>query len=167
MTNQPVAIFRCNQTTPVELAEELLSISAEYNNAKILVENNNVGVVTNQQLPGSLLWTDSAGKYWTTNLTNKRMMFEELRESIRTGYLNQIDSVTLSEIRSIKLDKHNNLVLTRANGAHCDSAVALALALQCLKIVRLPTKPYLPDFIKARKAHRIIEGATAQKARRY
>lgn len=166
-TAQPVAIFRCNQTTPVELAEELLSISAEYGNAKILVESNNVGIVVLQQLPGGLLWTDSAGKWWTTNLTNKRMMFEELREGIRTGYINNLDNITISELRSIKLDKHNNLVLTRANGSHCDSAVALALALQCLKIVRLPTRPYLPDFIKARKASRIIENATAQKARRY
>ena len=95
-TAQPVAIFRCNQTTPVELAEELLSISAEYGNAKILVESNNVGIVVLQQLPGGLLWTDSAGKWWTTNLTNKRMMFEELREGIRTGYINNLDNITIS-----------------------------------------------------------------------
>ena len=166
-TNQPVAIFRCNQTTPVELAEELLNIASEFNNAKILIENNNVGIVVNQQLPGGMLWTDSAGKFWTTNLTNKRLMFEELRESIRTGYINQIDNITISELRSIKLDKHNNLVLTRANGAHCDSAVALALALQCLKIVRLPTKPYLPDWVKSRKADKIISSAIGLGTRRY
>ena len=68
---------------------------------------------------------------------------------------------------SIKLDNKYNISLTRANGAHADSAVALALAYQCLKSVRLPTKPFLPDWVKARKADRIINTANALNIRRY
>jgi hypothetical protein len=166
-TGQPVAIFRCNQTTPTELAEELFSISQEYNGAKILVENNNVGVVVNQCLGGSNLWKTSDDKFWTTTAINKRVMFEELKEAIRTGTIYQLDSITLSELRSIKLDNKYNISLTRANGAHADSAVALALAYQCLKSVRLPTKPFLPDWVKARKAERIINTANALNIRRY
>lgn len=166
-SGQPVAIFRCNQTTPTELAEELFSISQEYNGAKILVENNNVGVVVNQCLGGSNLWKTSDDKFWTTTAINKRVMFEELKEAIRTGTIYQLDSITLSELRSIKLDNKYNISLTRANGAHADSAVALALSYQCLKSVRLPTKPFLPDWVKARKAERIINTANALNIRRY
>lgn len=166
-TNQPVGIFRCNQTTPTELAEELFSISQEYNGAKILVESNNVGIVVLQSLQGANLWKSIEDKWWTTGAVNKRIMFEELKEAIRTGTVNQLDAITVSELRSIKLDNKYNISLTRANGAHADSAVALALAYQCLKSVRLPTKPFLPDWVKSRKAERIIENANALKARRY
>lgn len=166
-SNQPVAIFRCNNTTPTELAEELFSISQEYNGAKILVENNNVGIVVNQQLQGSNLWKTSDDKFWTTTASNKRIMFEELKEAIRTGVIHRIDSITLSELRSIKLDKHYNISLTRANGAHADSAVALALAYQCLKNVRLPSKPFLPDWVKSRKAEKIINNNNGYAIRRY
>lgn len=167
MTGQPVGIFRCNQTTPTELAEELFSISQEYNGAKILVENNNVGVVVNQCLSGANLWKSSDDKFWTTGAINKRVMFEELKEGIRTGAIYQIDGITLAELRSIKLDNKYNISLTRANGAHADSAVALALAYQCLKNVRLPTKPFLPDWVKARKAERIINNSNGSGLRRY
>ena len=166
-TGQPVGIFRCNMTTPTELAQELFSISQEYNGAKILVESNNVGIVVIQSLGGSNLWKSADDKYWTTTQTNKRVMFEELKEAIRSGTLNQIDSITLGELRSIKLDNKYNISLTRANGAHADSAVALALAYQCMKGVRLPSKPFLPQWVKERRAERIIINANALNIRRY
>ena len=166
-TYQPVGIFRCNMTTPTELAEELFSMSQEYNGAKILVENNNVGVVVNQCLGGSNLWKSSDDKFWTTTQTNKRVMFEELKEAIRSGTIYQIDSITVAELRSIKVDYKYNISLTRANGAHADSAVALALAYQCLKQVRLPSKPFLPDWVKSKKADRIINANNGSGLRRY
>lgn len=166
-TNQPVGIFRCNKTTPTELAEELFSISQEYGNAKILVEANNVGIVVLQQLAGSNLWKSSDDKNWTTTQSNKRIMFEELKEGIRTGSINTLDSVTVAELRSIKIDNKYNISLTRANGAHADSAVALALAYQCLKLVRLPTKAFLPDWVKSRKAEKIINANNGSALRRY
>lgn len=162
-----VAIFRCNMTTPTDLAQELFSISQEYNGAKILVEANNVGIVVIQSLQGCNLWKTSEDKNWTTTAQNKRVMFEELKESIRTGSINIIDTVTLGELRSIKLDKHYNISLTRANGTHCDSAVALALASQCLKSVRLPSRPMLPQWVKARNAGKIISNHQADAIRRY
>jgi hypothetical protein len=167
MTSQPVGIFRCNHTTPTDLAGELFSISQEYNNAKILVESNNVGIVVLQCLQGSNLWKSSEDKHWTTTQTNKRVMFEELKESIRTGTINQLDRIILQELRSIKIDKHYNISLTRANGAHADSAVALALAYQCMKNVRLPTKPFLPSWIHTKKARTIIDHGNGSATRRY
>ena len=167
MTHQPVGIFRCNMTTPTELAEELFSISQEYGNAKILVEANNVGIVVLQQLAGANLWKTSDDKNWTTTQSNKRVMFEELREGLRTGTINTLDSITVAELRSIKIDNKYNISLTRANGAHADSAVALALAYQGLKQVRLPTKPFLPDWIKSKKAERIINANNGSGLRRY
>jgi hypothetical protein len=167
MTNQIVGIFRCNVTTPTELADELFSISAEYNNAKILVENNGIGVVVNQCLSGSNLWRSPEDKPWNTTQTNKRIMFEELKEGIRSGKINQIDTITLAELRSIKLDKHYNISLERANGAHADSAVALALACQCLKIVKLPTKSFLPQWVKTQRSAKIVSNHSADKTRRY
>lgn len=166
-TYQPVGIFRCNTTTPTDLATELFTISKTYNNAKILVENNNIGVVVNQCLIGSNLWKTNDDKYWTTNQMNKRVAFEELKEMIRSGTLNMLDTTTLAELRSIKIDKHYNISLNRANGSHADSAVALALGIQCLKNVRLPTKSFLPDWVKSKRADRIVSNANATNARRY
>lgn len=166
-TNQPVAIFRCNKTTPTDLAGELFSISKEYNNAKILIEANHVGIVVIQCLQGTNLWKSVDDKYWNTTAQSKRIMFEELKEAIRSGVINQLDDIVLAELRSIKLDKHYNISLTRANGAHADSAVALALANQCLKNVRLPDKPFLPDWVKSRKADKIIKAGNGSAARRY
>lgn len=167
MTGQVAGIFRCNSTTPTDLAQEVFSIAQEYNGAKILVENNHVGSVVNQCLQGSNLWKTSDDKFWTTNQTNKRVMFEELKEAIRTGIINMLDTVTLAELRSIKLDKHYNISLTRANGAHADSAVALALAFQALKNVRLPTKTFLPQWVKIKSADRIVASQNGIGARRY
>lgn len=167
MTNQPVGIFRCNRTTPTELAEELFSISQEYGVAKILVEANNVGIVVLQQLEGANLWKSPEDKNWTTTQANKRIMFEELKEGLRTGSINTLDNITVAELRSIKIDNKYNISLTRANGAHADSAVALALAYQCLKQVRLPTKAYLPDWVKTRKAEKIINANNGSALRRY
>lgn len=167
MTGQPVGIFRCNTTTPTDLAGELFSISSQYNNAKILVEANNVGIVVLQCLSGSNLWKTSDDKFWTTDQRNKRVAFEELKESLRSGTLNLLDTVTLGELRSIKIDKHYNISLTRANGAHADSAMALALAVQCLKNVRLPSKPFLPQWVKNGKASKIVASASGQATRRY
>lgn len=167
MTGQIAGIFRCNKTTPVDLAGELFAISQEYNGAKILVENNNVGVVVNQQLIGANLWKSPDDKYWTTTAQNKRIVFEELKEAIRTGALHNIDTITLGELRSIKLDKHYNISLTRANGAHADSAMALALAVQCLKNVKLPTKAFLPQWVKERKAEKIVKQYNGSAIRRY
>jgi hypothetical protein len=167
MTSQPVGIFRCNHTTPTDLAGELFSISQEYNGAKILVESNNVGIVVLQCLQGSNLWKSNDDKHWTTTQGNKRVMFEELKESIRSGTINQLDHIILQELRSIKIDKHYNISLTRANGAHADSAVALALAYQCMKNVRLPTKPFLPEWVKHGKANKIISAGNGSAARRY
>lgn len=167
MTNQLVGIFRCNETTPTDLAQELFTISATYNNAKILVENNNVGVVVNQCLAGSNLWKTPDEKFWTTSQSNKRVAFEELKEGIRSGVIHQLDIVTLAELRSIKLDRHYNISLERANGAHADSAVALALAYQCLKSVRLSQREFLPGWVKANRAGRIVANAHADVCRRY
>jgi hypothetical protein len=167
MTSQPVGIFRCNHTTPTDLAGELFSISQEYNGAKILVESNNVGIVVLQCLQGSNLWKSNDDKHWTTTQGNKRVMFEELKESIRSGTINQLDHIILQELRSIKIDKHYNISLTRANGAHADSAVALALAYQCMKNVRLPSKPFLPEWVKHGKANKIISAGNGSAARRY
>tara|TARA_R110000868_G_scaffold370739_2_gene634224 strand:+ start:592 stop:2088 length:1497 start_codon:yes stop_codon:yes gene_type:complete len=167
MTGQVAGIFRCNNTTPTDLAQEVFSIAQEYNGAKILVENNHVGSVVNQCLQGSNLWKTSDDKFWTTNQNNKRVMFEELKEAIRSGTINMLDTVTLSELRSIKLDKHYNISLTRANGAHADSAVALALAFQALKNVRLPTKTFLPQWIKDRSAGKIVDRQNGSATRRY
>ena len=166
-TYQPVGIFRCNTTTPTDLATELFTISKTYNNAKILIENNNIGVVVNQCLIGCNLWKTNDDKYWTTNQMNKRVAFEELKEMIRSGTLNLLDTTTLAELRSIKIDKHYNISLNRANGSHADSAMALALGIQCLKNVRLPTKSFLPDWVKHKRADKIVSNANATNLRRY
>lgn len=170
-TYQPVLIYRSNEISPVNLAEIIINFAIEYNNALVLVESNNYGnVVLNEMhhLGYNNIWKED-GKDWITTSKSKTMMFEHLKKLIQSGYINIIDNIVYSELRGITLDDRGNIILSNVGDSHSDSAVAMALAYVCLEKVKLKEVAYLPQWIKDRKARKIIEksGVGAVSNRRY
>lgn len=170
-THQPVLIYRSNEVSPVYLAERIVDFATEYNNALVLVESNNFGnVVLNEMNHFGYhhIWKQD-GKDWITTLKSKTQMFENLKEMIQQGYLQYIDNIAYSELRAITVNDRGHIELSSSNGAHSDNAVALALAFMCLQKVRLKEVPFLPHWIKARQANRIVQnaGASIANKRRY
>jgi hypothetical protein len=169
-TYKPAAIFRSKTTSPVELAERIHRIAVEYNEALILIEENNWGLpVLNEMRHRGYykLWKDDKDRDWNTNKKTKITMFEELKALLYEGILTQVDSITYTELRSYQLDKKGLAPVVPDNlDHHGDCVIALALACQCLKKVRLSSKSFLPDFIKKRRADKIIRESLGMAERR-
>lgn len=158
-TNQQVCIWRSNKTPPVLLAHRIQELAAQYNNALVLVESNNMGAVVLRELNHlgfNNFWSDDDDNDWTTTGKSKTLMFELLKKYITSGQLNQIDSLTFSEIRAITVNDKGNIILPDTGDSHADSAVALALAIVCLESVTLPkTQKPLPSFITKARINKI------------
>ena len=170
-TGQPVYIFRSNTITPVDLAARAQEVATAYNNAKILVESNNMGgVVLNElrHLGYTNIWKTEQGHDWQTTSKTKMEMFELLKKTISAGSLIQLDNTTVAELRALTVEK-GRVVLPSNMDSHGDNAVALALAVVCLQSVKLPEKKNLPDWIISSKANRIRKnsGASVASYRRY
>ena len=164
LTNQPVYIFRSNTITPVELAVKCQEVSGRYNNAKVLVESNNMGgVVLNElrHLGFTNIWKDVNGKDWNTNIKTKTEMFENMKKTIAGGLLMDIDNITMAELRSLTVNEKGHIKIPENMASHGDSAVALALSCICLNSVRLSQKTFLPDWISRRKGDKIRQNAGA------
>ena len=171
MTSSPVAVWRSNVTEPVRLAEQIIDIGTDYNKALVLVESNNFGNVVLNQLRHdgyANLWKQD-GKDWQTTLKSKTAMFEKLKRDLQTGRIRHIDKLTHDELRSITVSERGHIELGREDGAHSDSAVALALANICLDKVKLSERHILPDWIRKRKVDKVVQewGARISQSRRY
>lgn len=170
VTYQPVAILRTNQISPAALAEELAMIATTYNKAKVLVESNGFGgVVINElrHIGYRNVWKNAKSKDWVTNAQNKPMMFEELRQAFRQGVVRICDKVTLAEIRAYFVNEKGNIDFPKGLPSHGDGVIAMALGLQCLKAVPLPTREFLPDWIKRQKRNKITDRGAGKSHRRY
>jgi hypothetical protein len=170
--NVPVCMWRSNQVTPIQLAEYIFEISEQYNSALVLVEANNYGLATINELGHqgcSRIWKED-GKDFLTTAKSKPLLFEKLKKEIQTGKISLLDSTTAAELRTIQTDDRGRIkFLDSSKEGHSDSAMALALACWCLDAVRLKDSAYLPDWILQRKAQRIKElaGAGTKAHRRY
>ena len=168
----PVAIWRANDVDPTTLAEQIIDIATEYNNALCLVESNNFGGVTLNQIRHegyNALWRGEDGKDWTTSAKSKSMGFELLRSKIQRGEMRHIDVITYDELRAITVSERGTIELPRENVGHSDSAVALMLASVCLERVKLPDIHIFPDWLKQRRIDRIVlnKGVACGPTRRY
>ena len=154
-SGQVVEIRRSREEAPVEWAETVAAASAKWNGAKVLVESNGTwgGIIVNELQHARVpQWTDSAGKYWTTNAQNKPMMLDHLKDSILRGRLLQLDSHTVGELRAFILNERGVPECPRSPLHHGDTVIALALALQCALSVKVDWGPSLPLWIKERRA---------------
>jgi len=173
MTLQPVCIFRSNMVSPVQLADYIYDMSVTYNNALVLVESNNYGLATIQELKYQgfhRFWLDAhTGKDFLTTARTKPLLFENLKKGIQTGSIHMIDNITVTELRSITVDEKGILKFGDDMDTHCDSAMAMSLAYWCLNSVKLKQSAYLPEWIIARKADRVQQsgGVSPQLHRRY
>ena len=172
-TLQPVCIYRSNTVSPVALADYIYDMSATYNNALVLVESNNYGLATIQELMHQgfyKLWKDQhTGKDFLTTAKTKPLVFENLRKGIQTGSICMIDNITATELRSITVDEKGVLKFGDDMDTHCDSAMAMALAYWCLNSVKIKQSAFLPDWIISRKADKALKtsGVSPHLHRRY
>lgn len=170
-TGQLVEIRRSRHTSPVDWATVVAECSSKWNGAKVLVESNGTYggiIITELKHMGIKLWKDSDGKDWITNAVTKPKMLNEIKERILSGQLTALDEWTYKELRSFQVDDRGMPYCPRngSMGHHGDSVIALALAVQCIDKVQVDWRPYLPDWIRARKvAEGQRQGAGAQHRR--
>jgi hypothetical protein len=171
-THQIVCVYRSNEISPAYLAERIVDFATTYNGAHVLVESNNFGnVVLNEMhhMGYNKIWKDDKGRDWITTLQSKTAMFENLKGLIQGGYISMLDNIVYSELRSITVNDRGGIELKYLDGAHSDNSVALALAYMALNKVNLPQQEYLPQWIKASKAQKIVDkgGVALASKRRY
>ena len=166
-----VAIYRSKQINPTSLARRIQEIATDYNKALVLVESNNFGnVVLNElrHLGYYNIWQQD-GKDWVTTFKSKTEMFENLKQIISEGYIRTIDMITYQELRALQVTNTGVIDVPSNMDSHGDSALAMALSYVCIHAVNLKQKPYLPNWIGARRAERTISnsGAAIGKKQRY
>jgi hypothetical protein len=171
-THQIVCVYRSNEISPAYLAERIVDFATTYNGAHVLVESNNFGnVVLNEMhhMGYNKIWKDEKGRDWITTLQSKTAMFENLKGLIQGGYISMLDNIVYSELRSITVNDRGGIELKYLDGAHSDNSVALSLAYMALDRVNLPQQEYLPQWIKDRKAQKIVDkgGVALASKRRY
>ncbi len=166
-TSQPVCIYRSNRTTPIDLAEYIVTLSEQYNNALILIEANNYGLATINEVSHQTgrLWKDPNGKDFLTTAKSKPLLFENLKKQIQDGTVHMLDSVTALELRSIQVDAKGIIKFSDLLDSHSDSAMAMTLAYWCLNDVKIKESAYLPDWIINRKVNN--QRTVHSSARRY
>lgn len=170
LTRQVVDVRRSNTMSPTEWAEVVADASRKWNNAKVCVESNGVwgGVIVTELRHMSIpQWTDEKGNYWTTNAESKPRMLEGVRDALARGQIQQLDSWTIGELRSFKIDEKGRPYAPTGGLHHGDTVIGLALALQCLLTVRVSDKPFLPQWITDRKVAEARKQGARHELRRY
>ena len=173
LTHQIVCIWRDNRTSPIELSQYIEEAAISYNNALVLVEANNYGLATINELGHNgygRLWKDHKnGKDFLTTSKSKPLLFENMKKFIQQGYIQILDNITLLELRSLTIDQKGIIKFADNIDSHSDNAMAFALALWCLNDVNVKPRAYLPDWIVSRKGDNIRQkaGAGVSNHRRY
>lgn len=165
-----VDVRRSNQHTPTEWAAVVADRSAYWKSAKVLTESNGTWggvIITELKHMGIPLWKCDEGRDWTTNAANKPTMLEELKDKLGTGALTMLDSWTVGELRTFKIDERGRPFCPVGGVHHGDTVIALALAMQCAKKVSVPDRPFLPEWIMQRRAERMRNRGAQKEFRRY
>lgn len=153
LTGKPVYIYRSNLVPATKLAERIMATSIKYNNALTAIESNNYGsaVLLKLEEMGFRSFWKVEGKHWTTTSKTKIKMHEDLRMAILNGYIHALDSITITELRSLVVTKHNYAPTSgRNSNGHGDNTIALALAYQIQQSLpkKAPRKSFLPIDIQ-------------------
>jgi hypothetical protein len=158
-TYNPVMIYRSRHIAPAPLARRIQEIATDYNGALVLIESNNFGnVVLNElrHLGYYNIWKEN-DKDWNTTSKSKTEMFENLKALLSEGYIGSIDMITYSELRALQLTDRGLIDIPENMDGHGDNAIAIALAYVCIAKVQMKHKPFLPNWIHAKKVSRAIQ----------
>jgi hypothetical protein len=170
-TYQPVALWSSNQVPIHELAERLEHIAWEYGGAKILIEENGIGLSLLTEMVNRgyhNLWKNPKNnKWWNTNWKTKWVLMEDWKEACRQGVCRDIDRFTVQEMRGFYLNDRGNIDYPENLPTHGDRVIAHALAFQCLKSVTLPHRLFLPDWVRHDRATRIGKKYAFHNKKRY
>ena len=132
-TMQPVYTERNNRITPAAWAHRAIQVASRYNQALMLAESNNHGhafLLEVSHCGYRQQWRAPGGKPWVTTLQSKLEAFDTLRESLQV--VKVMDRVSWMELRSLTIPA-GKVAPEAPNGAHDDSAMAMALAYRCLR----------------------------------
>jgi len=170
-TGQVVETRRSNSIPPIEFSEIIAEASAKWNGAKILVEENGTYggiVITELRHLGLPQWTHpTSGKYWQTNGATKPMMLEHLKQQIVSGRITHLDTHIVGELRSFIINERGIAECPRSAGHHGDTVIALGLAIQCAKSIKIPDRVFLPQWVVKRSVDLARRAAGKTELRRY
>ena len=170
VTWRQVAVWSSNTTAVPATADMVEHLSAMYHNALCLVEENNIGYALLLELRNrgfNKLWSHpTTGKDWNTNGKTKWLMFEELKETLASGAISQLDIATFQQLKQFVINSKGNIDVAHKNG-HGDSVIALALAVQCLKAVPFPKTLFLPAWVRSQKYAKAVKKLTFKSKQRY
>jgi hypothetical protein len=93
-------------------------------------------------------------------------MFEELKETLASGAISQLDIATFQQLKQFVINSKGNIDVAHKNG-HGDSVIALALAVQCLKQVPFPKTLFLPAWVRSQKYSKAVKKLTLKSKQRY
>jgi hypothetical protein len=133
-----VAVFRA-QVDPDYFATVLLHLGQLYNDARIIVESNNHGILTctrlgkdfgypnfyTEMVYDKLTDTETVRLGFQTNVRTKPLIVDKLRASVRDNEIELNDYVTLEEMRSFVVTQEGKMEAEK--GCHDDAVMALAL----------------------------------------
>lgn len=134
-TRQPVYLARSNSSSPQDWAHRIIQVATRYNLAMVLAESNNHGHALIGEMDACgyrSQWRNPAsGKPWVTTVQSKVEIFDGLREHL--PLIRMLDRITYLELRSLVTG--SSPAPAAPDGAHDDSAMALALAYRALRDV--------------------------------
>ena len=169
-TWNPVAIWNSNTSSIQSVADVIEHLSGMYN-PKIIIEENNIGHSLLMEVRSrglSNLWRHpETGKDWQTNSKTKWQLFEDLKEALSNGAITTLDRATASDLRAFFVNDKGNIDFPKSLDGHGDSVMALALSIQALKVVNLPTKSFLPDWLVDRRIKKKTSALSLSHKRRY
>lgn len=140
-----VCTFIDNKTKPYELAEICYHLGMFYNQAKIGIEQNNLGVTVIERLRRDFgyrnmlkhnSWDKKGNKRkvlgWVTSAKTKGIMITDFREQFEKGLIIIHDRTTLEEMQ-IFVEKDGKYGNIRGAKNHDDVLIASMVAIQCMK----------------------------------
>ena len=134
-----VAVWR-GQAEPDFFATVLYHLGNYYNEAKVIVERNNHGILTNRVLVvdhgytnyytevsfDKITDTETEHVGFLTSQKSKPLIIDKLRAEVREGTIEILDPVTLAEMKSFIVTSSGKMEAEK--GCHDDTVMALALA---------------------------------------
>jgi hypothetical protein len=160
-TRQPVYHYVDNQISPTRLAEKLLDFQKQYNDAKLIVESNNHGMMVLhrlRELRVRHLYLEN-GKDFKTSPRTRPLMFDSLREAVEDGIITHLDRHTLDELKTIAYI--NDKPQAPKNG-HDDITISMCLCYYVLKDMPL----HVNHSVRKSMMDKYIAKARARDARR-